>query len=102
MKTLEKRHEMEKRTELALQGMKKLNAEELSALLATAADISTSYKRKDYKPGLAEKIAKLRKIIAEVEEKMAKRFKVRWMAADGSTFDNYNDYFEHQLKPLLD
>lgn len=81
---------LEKRSSLAAQALKKLSPEEVGALLSTTTDI-TSYKRHDDK-----KLAKLKKHIAEMEAKMAERMKVRWMAADGKTFDNYNEYSNHQ------
>jgi len=82
---------------LYTRAINKLDNDERSVLLAPFAAINQTY------ASLAEHsddpdIQSLREAIKEMEERMAERMKVRWLAADGTEYESRSEYMEAQWK----
>ena len=85
---------LDKRSNVMISSMKKLDKDEQSAFAGLFADMGATLKAAKISDKTLD--AKLKRIIREVNERMRERFNVKWMASDGSTFDNWGEYMRHQ------
>ena len=86
---------LEKRNQMAFKAMGKLSNQEYSAILSLMSDVNVSTALASSKKKSKYDLKKLKEVIAAM--KNHPKFQApKWMAADGSTFDSYGRYLEHQ------
>lgn len=87
---------LQKRNAFAIKALSKLSTEERMAVMGLISDVNeaASMTAKSSKQNKSE-YARLKKVIAEL--KNHPKFKgLKWQAADGTTFENREDYLEYQ------
>ncbi len=86
---------LEERNQMALKALTKLSKEEYAAVMSLMSDINVSTAVASSKKKSKYDINKLKQVI-EAMKKHPKFQPAKWMAADGSTFESYGRYLEHQ------